>query len=324
MCPLTGRSSAASPASSGPGRGGGIHRDHLAGLAGPRPGSRELRDALGVAYRLRWIDFCADYVVPGRRGFSDCCQVPRTRDQPDRPANREQNGCNRATRGGAPDRHPAINGHGSGRHAIPGGCGGTPRQPVTPAARVLHPGAWARQGLPEPKCQAAYLLAGLDPRKCDTVTGSGCIDGPVTPPALPVPAPVSTAAALTGTCTVGYELVPGSAATGVFIAGPPPAGDVSGNGGVPDPALAYQVTLTNGSAATADVTGFAVAFYAAGSETGSDQESASGFITQGQSLTWTVIEDHTIHGYGDDPNQQLAQTAAIPAGADSCQFVAWS
>jgi len=66
------------------------------------------------------------------------------------------------------------------------------------------------------------------------------------------------------------------------------------------------------------VTGFAVAFYdAARSEDGSDQQAATGFITPGQSLAWSVIEDHTVRGYGDDPNQQIPQTAAIPAGAAS-------
>lgn len=46
--------------------GGGIHRDHLAALTGLEPYSREFRDALGVCYRMRRVDFCADYVVPGR------------------------------------------------------------------------------------------------------------------------------------------------------------------------------------------------------------------------------------------------------------------
>jgi hypothetical protein len=49
------------------------------------------------------------------------------------------------------------------------------------------------------------------------------------------------------------------------------------------PGQAYRVTLTNGSAAIADVTGFAGAFFASGTEDSSDQELASGFITPGQS-----------------------------------------
>ncbi len=97
-----------------------------------------------------------------------------------------------------------------------------------------------------------------------------------------------------------------------------------GKSSVGDATLAYQLTLTNDSASTADVTGFAVVFYnSAGTEYGSDQEQASGFITLGQSLSWTVIEDHTLRGYGDDPNEQLSQTANIPLGATTCQLVEW-
>ena len=67
-----------------------------------------------------------------------------------------------------------------------------------------------------------------------------------------------------------------------------------------------------------------MAFYdSSGAEDGSDQASAAQFITPAQSLAFTVIEDHTVHGYGDDSNQQLAQTAAIPASAATCQLVQW-
>ena len=119
---------------------------------------------------------------------------------------------------------------------------------------------------------------------------------------------------------MGYEWTPNStdAATGVFISGPPAPGTSDG-----DPTLAYQLTLTNDSPVTADVSGFAVVFYSGSTEAGSDQAQASGFITPGQSLAWTVIEDHTVRGYGDDPNQQLAQTGGIPASADTCQLVQW-
>jgi hypothetical protein len=135
------------------------------------------------------------------------------------------------------------------------------------------------------------------------------------------PAPVSTTASLTGNCVMGYEWTPNStdAATGVFISGPPAPGTSDG-----DPALAYQLTLANNSSVTADVSGFAVVFYTGSAEAGSDQEQASGFITPGQSLAWTVIEDHTVREYGDDPNQQLTQTGSIPAGAATCQLVQWS
>jgi hypothetical protein len=35
----------------------GIHRDHPAELAGVTPGCREFRAALGIAWRLRRIDY---------------------------------------------------------------------------------------------------------------------------------------------------------------------------------------------------------------------------------------------------------------------------
>jgi len=76
----------------------------------------------------------------------------------------------------------------------------------------------------------------------------------VAPP--PPPSPVSTAATLTGNCVMGYEWDTNDGdATGIFITGPAPPGDTSGSG-APDPVLAYQVTLTNSSSATADVTGY--------------------------------------------------------------------
>ncbi|HUY52678.1 MAG TPA: hypothetical protein VMV92_44420 [Streptosporangiaceae bacterium] len=154
---------------------------------------------------------------------------------------------------------------------------------------------------------------------CDPKPGSFQSQPAASPSSAP--APVSTAATVTGTCVMGYEWTPNStnAASGTFVAGPPAAETSNG-----DSALAYQVTLTNSSGSTADVGGFAVAFYSGGTEVGSDQEQATGLITQGQSLSWTVIEDQTVHGYGDDPDQALAQTGSIPASGTTCSFVQWS
>lgn len=141
------------------------------------------------------------------------------------------------------------------------------------------------------------------------------------------PSPVSTAAPLTGHCIMGWEWDANStnSADGIFRSGAyPTSGPFAVGSSSGDPVLAYQLTLTNKSAATADVGGFAVAFYdASGTETGSDQEQASGFITPGQSLSWTLIEDLSVSGYGDDPNGQLAQTGDIPNDAASCQLVQW-
>jgi hypothetical protein len=142
----------------------------------------------------------------------------------------------------------------------------------------------------------------------------------VPPPALAstAPAPVSTTASLAGTCTMGWEWMEYSASaasSASFTPGPPSTGTGTG-----DAVMAYQVTLTNNSASTADVGGFAVVFYDAGTEDGSDQEPASSFLVPGQSLTWTIAEDETVHGFGDGVNGP----SDIPEGAGSCQFLQWS
>jgi len=227
------------------------------------------------------------------------------------------------------------------------GCGGGyspaagPPRPTTASSATASTGQSLPPGVkPGPTPGTYYMDCSV--AQCTTQPGAGPFGTTCTEPSTgeqlcapaqasarppPAPAPVSTTATLTGTCNMGYELNTGSNqdASGVFLTGKVPAGDVHGDNSVPDPILAYQVALTNNSGATAQVTGFGVAFYdASGAEDGSDQESASGLITQGQSLSWTVIEDHTVHGYGDDSNQEWAQTAAIPPGAATCQFVAWS
>jgi hypothetical protein len=115
-------------------------------------------------------------------------------------------------------------------------------------------------------------------------------------------------------------MVSGDIASGVFLAGqaPAPSQDFS-------PALAYQLTLTATGGSTADVSGFAVAFLGAGgTEDGSDQQDAvSGFILPGQSLTWTVLEDRTVNGYGTGGNPAGPQSGSIPLDATACQFVTW-
>jgi hypothetical protein len=42
---------------------GGIHREELAGKLRVPARGRSMRDALGIAYRRRQIDFCGQYVV---------------------------------------------------------------------------------------------------------------------------------------------------------------------------------------------------------------------------------------------------------------------
>jgi hypothetical protein len=121
---------------------------------------------------------------------------------------------------------------------------------------------------------------------------------------------VSTSATLTSTCTTGVAT---QAATG---------GNWSFRHKGQGQADAYELTLTNTSAATANVTGWGVVFYdAAGNEITSDNTTplnTSQFITSGQSYTWLLVgasASTTSNAVGDDH---------IPAGAASCQLVQWT
>ncbi len=85
------------------------------------------------------------------------------------------------------------------------------------------------------------------------------------------------------------------------------------------PVPGYQLTITDTSGATADVNGFAVAFYDSnGQELGSDRENVTEtFITTEQSLTWTEYSTTDTSG-----NSDSFGTANIPTGATTCQMVA--
>src|SRR5262249_49951818 len=155
-------------------------------------------------------------------------------------------------------------------------------------------------------------------------------DQPVAAPpattAPPAPGPVSTQAALTGTCQMGYELAPpnpGSGAWGPFQPGIPPAGEATANSGA---AIAYKLTLTNSGSRTADVSAFVVAFYdASGRELGSDSASAGDtFITAGQSLYWLEVSGTTMDDYGDRITNG-SQDDGIPYSgtAATCTLVQW-
>ena len=141
---------------------------------------------------------------------------------------------------------------------------------------------------------------------------------------LPQPAPVNTSATISSNCVMGYESpttnssgFPQSGDYSNFQAGPPMGSTIDGT--YLAPAMAYQLTLTSTSNVTADVTGFAIVFYdTSGAETGSDQQDGTGFITPGQSLTWTELANQAVDGDGDggtDPN--------IPVTAATCQLVQW-
>ena len=164
---------------------------------------------------------------------------------------------------------------------------------------------------------AVLLTGGLINKSADVVgktlhapSAAATTPAAVTPPA---PSPVSTAANVTSRCVMGSETSTASGPWGNFTAGP-----VTGSAG--DPALAYQLTLTDNSANTAEVTGFAVVFYdAAGQEAGSDQEGVTPeFIVGEQSLTWTELASATLQGDGDG-----GQDSSIPASAATCSLVQW-
>lgn len=134
----------------------------------------------------------------------------------------------------------------------------------------------------------------------------------------PPPSPIPSTAKLASKCVTGVEDLTTSTfypAAGFLAAGStvPPGDSITG---------AYQVTLTNDSSVTAEVTGFAVVFYdGGGSETSSDSQGGfDGFITPGQSLSWT-----------EDPWGDTVQNAPFAAGQmgaidvrSTCQVVKWT
>lgn len=173
----------------------------------------------------------------------------------------------------------------------------------------------ALAGLMLPACgsQAVSAVAKASPfRSHATNAATRAVSEP------PPPSPVSAAAKLTSKCATGVEdltagmfypvaefLTPGTTV--------PSADSITG---------AYQVTFTNDSSVTAEVTGFAVVFYdGSGGETSSDSQAGfDSFITPGQSLTWT-----------EDPWGDAVQNAPFAAGQtgaidvrSTCQVVKWT
>ncbi len=142
-----------------------------------------------------------------------------------------------------------------------------------------------------------------------------------TPPAAP--APVSTAATVTGKCVTGIE---DTTTTEFYSMADILHGDMTALGPGDQLAEAYQLSLTNTSSVTAEVIGFSVAFYSEGQELTSDSEpfGSPTFITAGQTLTWT--EDP----WGDYSNGQASvgpyaagETGGINSVA-TCQLVQWN
>ena len=104
----------------------------------------------------------------------------------------------------------------------------------------------------------------------------------------------------------------------VFVAGAPQDQTIQGT--YYPATVGYQLTVTNNSANTADINGFAVVFYdSTGSELGSDREDVTEtFLTTGQSLTWTEYSATDTQG-----NASNLGHANIPAGSATCQIVEW-
>jgi hypothetical protein len=150
------------------------------------------------------------------------------------------------------------------------------------------------------------------------LAGCGAHSATTAAPAVMSPAapgPVSTLATVASRCVMGY-IPTGQGA--VFLQGTPRGQTISGAYFPPIPG--YQLTITDSSSPTADVNGFAVAFYDSdGNELGSDRENVTEtFITSGQSLTWTEYSATNASGDSDSFGR-----ATIPSGAAACHMVAW-
>jgi hypothetical protein len=198
--------------------------------------------------------------------------------------------------------------------------------PVT--ITLTRPAAWhgddvyTRAAYTIPSLSLHYTLtAGLLP---------GTQPSPPAPSAPAVPGPVSTQAAVTGSCSAGYEpayaAASGGVAYGPFTAGQP-SGYVTIGSTEYAAAAAYQVTLTDTGSTTAAVDGFVVAFYnAAGQELGSDQQDFGSptYLTSGQGLTWTQFASADMLGNGLSGGATGSEDSNIPsAGFATCQLVEW-
>lgn len=189
-------------------------------------------------------------------------------------------------------------------------CGGASRQPGSARSSAYSIPARACEGLPEAKCQAAYLLAGLDPRKCDTVTGSGCIDGPVTPPAQPSPAPPAGPLFSCAVLTFNES----AARVNAFIN----AHGYSDNSAKPPE---FQIIVTVPAlAAVASVT--VAGFDSAGAETGSTSVDISQVIAAGQSMTFT--SELPGDWYQVTQSDEWGNPVTYQPAATTCQVLTWS
>ncbi len=175
----------------------------------------------------------------------------------------------------------------------------------------------ALAGNPSRQPTAGPTIASTATTKATKTAASTTAPAPTTRPASQSS---SSAAQVTGRCVTGMldlddnEFISMSniAAGGLL---PSAAADI---------AEAYQLTLTDSrSSGTAEVAGYAVAFYSDGQELTSDSESLNEpvFITPGQSLNWT---EHPWGTYapGEASVGPFAAGTAVDPGA-TCELIQW-
>jgi hypothetical protein len=227
---------------------------------------------------------------------------------------------------------PAAVGHGTAEanNCQPDCAGGTySAHPVT--ITLSDPRPWHGDLV---YTRAAYSIPSLHEHQAFS---HGLLPGPapsVQPQASmapPAPGPVSNQADVSGSCLAGYEPAyadgNGNVAYGPFTPGQPHR-YVAIAGTRYAPTVSYQLTLTNTGSATAQVSGFVVAFYdVSGSELGSDQQTfyTPTYLTAGQSLAWTEFSgtDTIGNGLSGDGGTGNQDSSIVPTGFATCQLVEW-
>jgi hypothetical protein len=149
--------------------------------------------------------------------------------------------------------------------------------------------------------------------------------GPVpVPPAMRAAGAAS--AALTGSCSAGYEpahaTANGAVAYGPFTPGQP-SGDVSIGGTRYAPAAAYEATITNTGSTTTEVTGFGVVF---NSVSALDQRTvAATYIPARHAVRWLEVSpDDTLGSRLSGPATGHRDSSIPSGGFATCQVVEWT
>jgi hypothetical protein len=174
---------------------------------------------------------------------------------------------------------------------------------------------------PPVACAVLLMAAALCVTACGVGTPAPAATKTVLQPAsAPTPSPAPTAT-VAGKCVTGYEDVTAGWFDTLVDTAPPTSNPSELF------AEAYQLTLTDTSSVTAEVTGFSVVFTSAvNGEEGSNTQTLSqpSFITPGSSLTWT----ESPWGTYSEGQASLGPYAAGVAGAfdssSTCQLVQWN